>query len=55
MTGMSTTTGVKTDAPWHLWLVGLIYTYLLTDGGAIMGRSMAITSAVITALLLFFL
>ena len=139
MTGMGTMTGVKTDAPWHLWLVGviavlfnaigafdfvmamsqgasylagagmtpaqiahylempfwmtavwaigvwgamlgsalillrnklasavfavsltaflisLIYTYLLTDGGAIMGRSMAITSAVITALLLFFL
>jgi hypothetical protein len=24
MTGMGTMTGVKTDAPWHLWLVGVI-------------------------------
>jgi hypothetical protein len=37
------------------FLVSLIYTYVLTDGGQIMGRAMAITSAVITALLLFFM
>ena len=37
------------------FLVSLIYTYVLTDGGEIMGRSMAITSVVITALLLFFM
>jgi len=37
------------------FLVSLIYTYVLTDGGAIMGQAMAITSAVITALLLFFM
>jgi len=37
------------------FLVSLLYTYVLTDGGQIMGRAMAITSAVITALLLFFL
>ncbi len=37
------------------FLVSLIYTYVLTDGGEIMGRQMAITSVVITALLLFFM
>ena len=37
------------------FLVSLIYTYVLTDGGEIMGRAMAITSGVITALLLFFM
>jgi len=37
------------------FLVSLIYTYVLTNGGAIMGQAMAITSAVITALLLFFM
>ena len=37
------------------FLVSLIYTYVLTDGGEIMGGQMAIASAVITALLLFFM
>jgi hypothetical protein len=37
------------------FLVSLIYTYVLTDGGEIMGGQMAITSVVITALLLFFI
>jgi hypothetical protein len=37
------------------FLVSLIYTYVLTDGGEIMGTGMAITSVVITALLLFFM
>jgi hypothetical protein len=37
------------------FLVSLIYTYVLTDGGEIMGGQMAITSVVITALLLFFM
>lgn len=36
------------------FLISLVYTYALTDGGAIMGRAMAITSAVIAILLLFF-
>ncbi|HYI13266.1 MAG TPA: hypothetical protein VEK57_29740 [Thermoanaerobaculia bacterium] len=36
------------------FLLSLVYTYILTDGGAIMGRQMAITSAVIAILLLFF-
>ncbi len=36
------------------FLISLLYTYVLTDGGPIMGRSMAITSAVIAILLLFF-
>ncbi len=36
------------------FLVSLIYTYVLTDGGEIMGGQMAIVSAVIAALLLFF-
>jgi hypothetical protein len=33
------------------FLVSLIYTYLLTNGGAVMGQQMAITSAVIAGLL----
>ncbi len=37
------------------FLVSLIYTYVLTDGGEIMGGQMAIASAVITAFLLFFI
>jgi len=37
------------------FLLSLVYSYVLTDGGAILGRPMAITSAVITAMLLFFL
>ena len=37
------------------FLVSLIYTYVLTDGGEIMGGGMAIASGVITALLLFFM
>lgn len=36
------------------FLISLIYTYVLTDGGAVMGRQMAIASAVIAALLVFF-
>ncbi|AYV44829.1 hypothetical protein CFHF_07565 [Caulobacter flavus] len=36
------------------FLVSLAYTYLLTDGGKVMGQQMAITSAVIAALLAFF-
>jgi hypothetical protein len=36
------------------FLIHLLYTYVLTNGGAIMGRQMAITSAVIVILLLFF-
>lgn len=36
------------------FLLSLLYTYVLTDGGAVMGRQMAITSAVIAALLVFF-
>lgn len=34
--------------------VSLLYTYVLTNGGAVMGQAMAITSAVIAALLVFF-
>ncbi len=37
------------------FLLSLVYTYVLTDGGKIMGRSMAITSAVIAGLLAFFI
>ena len=37
------------------FLVSLIYTYVLTDGGQIMGSAMAITSVVIALLLLFFM
>ncbi|MGB8326889.1 MAG: hypothetical protein WCE48_04850 [Steroidobacteraceae bacterium] len=36
------------------FLIDLLYTYVLTDGGAVMGRQMAITSAVIAGLLVFF-
>jgi len=36
------------------FLISLLYTYVLTNGGAVMGQQMAITSAVITALLVFF-
>jgi hypothetical protein len=36
------------------FLLSLLYTYVLTDGGAIMGKQMAITSAVIAILLLIF-
>ena len=36
------------------FLVSLLYTYVLTGGGAIMGQQMAIASAVIAALLTFF-
>ena len=36
------------------FLVSLLYTYVLTNGGAIMGQQMAIVSAVIAGLLVFF-
>ena len=36
------------------FLVSLLYTYVLTNGGAVMGRQMAITSAIIAGLLVFF-
>jgi len=36
------------------FFISLLYTYVLTNGGALMGRQMAITSAVIAALLLLF-
>jgi hypothetical protein len=36
------------------FLISLLYTYVLTNGGAVMGRQMAITSAAIAALLVFF-
>ena len=36
------------------FLVSLLYTYVLTDGGAIMGRQMAMTSAMIALLLVLF-
>jgi len=36
------------------FLVSLIYTYVLTNGGAVMGQQMAIASAVIAGLLVFF-
>ena len=36
------------------FLVSLLYTYVLTGGGAVMGQQMAITSAVIAGLLVFF-
>ena len=35
------------------FLVSLLYTYVLTDGGTVMGQQMAITSAVIAGLLVF--
>jgi len=37
------------------FLVNQLYTYVLTDGGEIMGGQIAITSVVIAALLLFFM
>jgi hypothetical protein len=37
------------------FLVSLVYTYVLTNGGAVMGPQMAIASAVIAALLVFFI
>lgn len=37
------------------FLVSLLYTYVLTNGGEVMGTQMAIASAVITALLVFFI
>lgn len=37
------------------FLVSLLYTYVLTDGGRVMGRDMAITSAIIAGLLAAFL
>jgi hypothetical protein len=37
------------------FLVNLLYTYVLTNGGAIMGQPMAVMSVVITALLVFFI
>ena len=36
------------------FLISLLYTYVLTDGGAVMGQQMAISSAVIAGLLVFF-
>lgn len=36
------------------FLISLLYTYVLTDGGAVMGQNMAIASAVIAGLLVFF-
>jgi hypothetical protein len=36
------------------FLVSVVYTYVLTNGGAIMGRQMAVTSAVIALLLVLF-
>lgn len=37
------------------FLVSLLYSYVLTNGGAILGQQMAITSAMITVLLLIFI
>ena len=37
------------------FLISVAYTYVLTDGGKIMGQSMAIMSAVIAGLLAFFI
>ena len=36
------------------FLISLLYTYVLTDSGAVMGRQMAIVGGVIALLLLFF-
>ncbi len=36
------------------FLISLLYTYVLTNGGVIMGQQMSITSAVIAGLLVFF-
>lgn len=37
------------------FLLSVAYTYVFTDGGKIMGQQMAVTSAVIAALLAFFI
>ena len=37
------------------FLVSLLYTYVLTDGGEVMGSEMAMANVVIIALLLFFI
>jgi hypothetical protein len=37
------------------FVINLIYMYVPTDGGELMGRQMAMTNVVITALLLFFM
>ena len=37
------------------FFISLAYTYILTNGGAVMGQDMAIASTVIAALLLFFI
>lgn len=37
------------------FLISLLYTYVLTDGGAVMGQQMAIASAVIAGFLVFFI
>jgi hypothetical protein len=37
------------------FLVSLLYTYVFTNGGAVMGQQMSITSAVIAGLLIFFI
>lgn len=37
------------------FVLSQIYTYVLTDGGAIMGKAMAVVSAVIALLLIFFI
>ena len=37
------------------FLISVAYTYVLTDGGKIMGPSMAVTSAIIAGLLAFFI
>lgn len=37
------------------FLVSVLYNYVLTNGGALLGRQMAITSAVIAGLLLLFI
>lgn len=37
------------------FLVSLVHTYVLTDGGAVLGRGMAITGVVIAGMLTFFL
>ena len=39
---------------WGAFLVNLLYMYVLTDGGTVMGQQMAITNAMIALLLLFF-
>jgi hypothetical protein len=37
------------------FLVSLLYMYVLTNGGVVMGQAMAVTNVVITVLLLFFI